>query len=118
MKCRRAVSTRRFARAGWGRGVAAAEGVVEVRQIAEADLEGDGADGPAGVVRMHQHSMGAFEPFSKEEARERGPFGAEEQLDVPRRYALTPGSRRQRQVMTAQMLGDLPLDRIESHSTH
>src|SRR5262245_51387753 len=50
------------------------EASVEIGQIVEADLEGDGADGATGEARARQHAMSPDEPLRQQIFRERGAF--------------------------------------------
>src|SRR5262245_22089226 len=61
---------------------AAAEGAVEVEQVAEADIEGDRTDGTCGTLRVHEHAVRAQESLAEHELRERLALGLEQHVDV------------------------------------
>jgi hypothetical protein len=82
----------------------------EIGQVAEADLEGDGADGPARVARVAQHPMGTPEPLAEYKLRERGVLVLEQHLDVVRCHPLACCNGDDRQVAAVEMLGNVGLD--------
>src|SRR5207237_499126 len=51
---------------------AAAEGSVEIGEIAKPGIQRQRADAAVGQARIGQHSVGAAEPLSEQELRERG----------------------------------------------
>jgi hypothetical protein len=50
---------------------AAAEGAIEMEQVAEADIEGNRTDGTSGTLRVHEHAVRAQESLAEHELRER-----------------------------------------------
>jgi len=64
--------------------VAAAEGAVEMREIAKAGLIGDRADGALCQPWIAQHAMGALETLVEQELRERRSLALEQHLHVAR----------------------------------
>jgi hypothetical protein len=97
---------------------AAAEGAVEVGEIAEPDGKGDGAHGPLGKTEVAEHPPRAHEPLAEHQRRERDPFTLEQHMDVTWRHVLAARHGGHRQLRAVHMLEDVGLDRFQPRRAH
>src|ERR1700733_7386162 len=79
---------RGLANVGRRRAIAAAEGTVEIGQVAEAGFIGHRADTAVAVTRIGEHAMRARQPFAEHKIRERGAVFREQLTDIAFRYLL------------------------------
>src|SRR5262249_19547310 len=82
---------RRLAHFGRGGAISPAERAVEVGEVAEPGLEGDGRNGPPAVQRVGQHPTRTDKSLPKNKFRKSCAFAIEQQLHVARRNALLRG---------------------------
>src|SRR5262245_36800492 len=69
---------RRLAHFGRGGAIAPAKRAVEIGEVAEPGLEGDGRNGPSAVQRVGQHPVRAHKSLPKEEFRKSCAFVLEQ----------------------------------------
>src|SRR5258708_1588629 len=62
--------------------IAAAEGAVEIGQIAEAGVQRERADAALGAARICEQPMGAHQPLLEHELGERGAVALEQLADI------------------------------------
>src|SRR6267154_850865 len=96
---------------------AAAEGAVEVGQIAEPDLQGDCGDGLIGAARVGQQAMRAGEALLENEFGERGARLLEQSLDVTGSDSVPRGDETNGPFFIAEIVQDAVLDALEARRT-
>src|SRR5262245_19883233 len=93
------------------------EDSVEIRQVAKADLVGNGADRLTGKTRADQHLMGACQALDKHEVCECSSIRLEQELDGPRRQPARCRDRSDRQIGSTDVLDDVGFDRAQPGGT-
>src|SRR5580704_13943788 len=102
----------------WGRAKAAAEGAIEIGQIAEPDRKGDSADSQAGKTGVEEHSMRSHQAPAEHELRERYCFRLEQHMNIARRDMLAQRYCGHRQSWTAEIFQNIGLDRSQPCRAH
>jgi hypothetical protein len=90
--------------------IVSAEHTIEIRQIAEADLEGDGTDRSFSLPRVTQQPMRACQALTENEFRKRSALVFEQPLDISRRDAMATGQTVDREHTAAEVLDDIVFD--------
>jgi hypothetical protein len=94
--------------------ISAEESAVEMRQIAEAGVIGDRADGALCQPGIAQHPVRAPQALVEQKSRECRSFALKQDLHITRRDAMARRKADDRQVVTVQAVEDVRLDRVQA----
>ena len=95
----------------------AAEGAIEIGEIAEPDIECHRADAAIGKARIAPHPVRASQPPAENEGRKGEPFPLDELVDVTRRHALPLRDRSNGQIAVSEVRIYVGDDRPQSRGT-
>ena len=103
---------------GRRRAVATAKAVVEMRQVREARLEGDGADRAQGKTIRHQQPMRTRQTRRQDKVGEIGAFALEHGADIALGYLVARGQRVDAEVARSEVGSDIVLDGAQPGRAH
>src|SRR5450631_1057326 len=109
---------RAFPYLGWCSVVASAKRPVEVRQIIEAEFEGDRADRAPRMQRVSQKTIGARQALSEYELRVGDALALEQLVQIAHRHAIAGRDHRRVQIAIIEVGVDIGLDRCQPDRAH